>query len=82
MRKGKMKRAAPDRGSWKDKARTSPNFVALPGCRYSLPRLLRKHPDAVPEETIAKALVLTLDELSVISEEIVVQIRKKMGVKN
>lgn len=77
-----MKARTSDQTSWKVKAGTSPDFVALPGCRYSLARLLKKHPDAVPEETIAKALAMTTDELAEVSEEIVVEIRKRMGVKN
>jgi hypothetical protein len=71
-----------DQSSWKTRVDTSPDFVALPGCRYSLSRLLKKHSDAVPEETIAKALVMTPKELADVSEGIVVKIRKRMGVKN
>ena len=47
------------------------NFIALKRFDYSLAKLLKRYPDGVPDEIIAHALSITVEEVEMIYQDII-----------
>lgn len=47
------------------------NFIALKRFDYSLAKLLKRYPDGVPDEVIANALSITVEEVEMIYQDII-----------
>jgi hypothetical protein len=58
-----------------------PDFVNLPHFDFSLSKVLDKFPDGAPDVIVAKALMITEDDVSVQYEQIVRKLRRMMGVR-
>jgi hypothetical protein len=65
----------------KNKVLTDPLYVAINRFDCSLPDLLERYPDCVPDHVINQALMLSEEEASNLYTSIVSKIRKDFNVK-
>lgn len=65
----------------RSKLLTDPHFVNSKRFNYDIENVLNRYPDGCPEHVIASLLQIELDDISEIYEEIVLKLRKEMGIE-
>jgi hypothetical protein len=73
----------PNEAEQKIKIDSDPDFIALKRFDYSLNSLLRRYPDGVPDDEggnkmIAKALMMSEDEVRETYENIIIKLRQDL----
>jgi hypothetical protein len=56
------------------------DWIAIKRLDYSLANLLQKYPDGVPDNIIASALMMTVEEVEALYQETIQELRELMGV--
>lgn len=58
---------------------TDPDFVYLKRYEYSMAKLMERYPDGAPDHTIAKALMITVEDVERVYQDIVLRLRAKLA---
>lgn len=57
---------------------TDPNFICIRRFDYSMENLLRRFPEGAPDATIAKALLVSVDDVERLYSEIITKLRSAL----
>jgi hypothetical protein len=66
----------------KNKIGTDEDFINYPKFSNSLKKLMARHPDGVDDETIAKALMIPVEEVEGRFHKYIAEARKRMGLED
>ena len=64
----------------KKRINTEEDFIDYPKFKNSVKKLIEKYPDGVDDETIAKVLLMTEEEVNEIYLDSIEKIKNKLGV--
>ena len=64
----------------KKRINTEEDFIDYPKFKNSVKKLIEKYPDGVEDETIAKVLLMTEEEVNEIYLDSIEKIKNKLGV--